>query len=126
MKHLTLWVTVLVLGAMPLAAAALDYGPNRPLLAVENGAPHAPDAQARAESTGAMAKPDVASVADVEAEASDAAPVVAPRVTPATSPGAPRPGQAPSASNKPRSKIARPATAPSPASWQSLLPGSIQ
>ncbi|MGH8214621.1 MAG: hypothetical protein ACREPZ_02855, partial [Rhodanobacteraceae bacterium] len=80
MKHLSSWLTVLVLGAVPLSAAALDYGPNRPLLAVENGAPQMPDVHARAESTGAMAKPDVASVAEVDP--SDAAPAI-PRVTPA-------------------------------------------
>ncbi|HET7611306.1 MAG TPA: hypothetical protein VFK29_05920 [Rhodanobacteraceae bacterium] len=123
MKHLTSWLTVLLLGAVPLSAAALDYGPNRPLLAVENGAPQMPDVNAHAGSAAPMAKPDVASVAEVDAI--DAAPAM-PRVAPVAAPGAPRPGQAPSASNKPRSKIARPATAPSPASWQSLLPGSIQ
>jgi hypothetical protein len=120
MKHLTSWLTVLALGAVPLSAAALDYGPNRPLLAVENGAPQMPDVNAHAGSAARIAKPDVA-----EVDAVDAAPAM-PRVAPVAAPGAPRSGQAPSASNKPRGKIAKPATAPSPASWQSLLPGSIQ
>jgi hypothetical protein len=123
MKHLSLCLTVLVLGAAPLTAAALDYGPDRPLLAAENGAPQLPSAQTRTESMGTMPKPDVAEVDS--GGGAEAAPAV-PRVAPVASPGVTRPAPEASASNKPRSRIAKPATAPTPASWQSLLPGSIQ
>lgn len=124
MKHLSLWVTVLALGSVPLTAAAFDYGPNRPLLAAENGAPQLPGAQqTRAESLGSMPKPDVAEVDS--GGGAEAAPA-APRMAPASSPGVTRPAPETSASNKLRSRIAEPATAPTPASWQSLLPGSIQ
>lgn len=120
MKHLSSWLTVLLLGAVPLSAAALDYGPNRPLLAAENGAPPLPAAHAT--SRDPVPKPYMA---DIDADTADAGPAI-PRIAPVASPGVPRVGQAPSASNKPRTRIAKPATAPTPASWQSLLPGSIQ
>jgi hypothetical protein len=124
MKHPSLLLTVLILGAVPLTAAALDYGPNQQLLAVENGSPPLPGAQARAAAMGAMPKPDTAEAGDNDAvDASPALPHA--RSTP-SAPVAARPDHGPSASNKPRSSTSGPATAPSPASWQSLLPGSIQ
>lgn len=117
-------MTVLVLGTMPLTAAAFDYGSNRPLLAAENGAPQLPGAQLHASSMDTMPKPDVAAVDS--GEGAEAAPA-SPRVAPPQSPGVTRSVPATSASIKPRSsRIATPATAPTPASWQSLLPGSIQ
>ena len=128
MKHLSWSLTVLLLGAVPLTAAALDYGPNRPLLAVENGTPPLPGANARTASMDALPKPDAM---DASADGTpDASPAVS-RVTPSTSSppvtAAPR-GHGPSASNKPRSTTkAKPTAEPDPAAtWQSLLPGSIQ
>lgn len=123
MKHLSLCLTVLALGALPLTAAAFDYGSNRPLLAAETGAPQLPGAQSHASSMGAMAKPDV-SDAD-SGDGAEAAPA-APRVAPSQTPGVTRPTPDTSASIKPHTRIAPPATAPTPTSWQSLLPGSIQ
>lgn len=123
MKHLSLGLTVLVLGAVPLTAAALDYGSNPPLLAAETGAPHLPGAQLHASAMGTMPRPDVAEADN--ADDAEAAPA-APRIAPSQSPGVTRPAPDTSASIKPRSRVATPSTAPSPASWQSLLPGSIQ
>jgi len=123
MKHLSLCLTVLALGALPLTAAAFDYGSNRPLLAAENGAPQLPGAQLHGSPTGTMQKPDVA---DIESsDGAETGPVV-PRNAPAASPGVTRPAPRTSARNAPRARIAKPATAPTPPSWQSLLPGSIQ
>lgn len=123
MKHLSLGLTVLLLGTVPLTAAAFDYGANRPLLAAENAAPQLPGAQLHATAEGTMPKPDVG---DVESgDAAEATPAT-PRLAPAQTPGVTRTAPASSASNKPRSRIAKPASAPTPASWQSLLPGSIQ
>lgn len=123
MKHLSLCLTVLALGALPLTAAAFDYGSNRPLLAAENGPPQLPGAQLHGSSTGRMPKPDVA---DIESgDGAEPAPAV-PRNAPAATPGVARPAPQTSARDKPRARIAEPASAPTPASWQSLLPGSIQ
>ncbi|HEU4855831.1 MAG TPA: hypothetical protein VFS86_00855 [Rhodanobacteraceae bacterium] len=127
MKHLSVWLALLLLGGMPLTAAALDYGPNSPLLAADTNVPQLPDAQVNAVARGEMPKPDVA--ADNEGAAGEAA---APqRMTPSTASRSahaatlPRnPG--PSASNKPRVPVAHPVPAPPTAAWQSLLPGSIQ
>lgn len=125
MKHLSSWLTVLILGAVPLSAAALDYGPNRSLLAVESGASQLSGARASAASMDTAAKPDRAGATNTEGDASDALPATPP-IAPVVSPGVSRASQPPSQSSKPLRKIAKPATAPSPASWQSLLPGSIQ
>ncbi len=123
MRHLPLWLTVLLLGGLPLTAAAFDYGPNRTLLAAENGGPQLPALQQRDAPNGAMPKPEVMTAASAE----NPNPVAAePRMTPssASPAGAARPG-GPTASNKPRG--ANPEQpAPGPATWQSLLPGSIQ
>ncbi|WHZ19654.1 MAG: hypothetical protein OJF55_001803 [Rhodanobacteraceae bacterium] len=128
MKQLSMWLTVLLLGCLPLAAAALDYGPNRPLLAAENGAPPLPGAQTQAASPSASPKPDIAE-AGVD-ESPDPAPATL-RVAPsASSPAEAAPAsrnRGPSASNKPAiSAPLKPAIEPDPASWRSLLPGSIQ
>lgn len=126
MKHLSMWLTVLLLGGLPLAAAALDYGPNRPLLAAESGAPQLPGAVTRPDPAGASAKPDLAE-AGIEAtpETSPAALRVAAPAPPATTPSARAHGS--TASNKPATPaLPRPAAQQDHASWRSLLPGSIQ
>lgn len=131
MKHLSLYLTVLLLGGVPLSAAAFDYGSNSPLLAADTNAPQVPGASAR-DARGEMPKPDVMAVdansAGDVADTGEAAPAPATRrMAPSTS--SPRALPAPrnpggSASNKPRLPAAHPA--PATASWQSLLPGSIQ
>lgn len=122
MKHLSRLLTVLILGAVPLTAAALDYGPNQPLLVAANDAPPLPSA--RSALMGAITKSDPPEAGDHEV--ADAAPAQ-PRVvaTPSRAAAAP-PDRGPSASNRPHGKATGHPVAPSPASWQSLLPGSIQ
>lgn len=130
MRRSSLWLTVLLIGGVPLTAAAVDYGPNAPLLAADTNAPQLPGAQTGAAARGEMPKPDI--MADSEEGAGDSAPgpSSAPqRMLPSTSSPrviAPAHGLGPAARNKPRA----PATHPEPtlptASWQSLLPGSIQ
>jgi hypothetical protein len=118
MKRLSSLLTVLLLGAVPLTAAALDYGPNRTLLAVENSVPQLPDTQVRATS------PEPAAP-----ESDPAAPLpVASRTTPGSSPAALRrtARQAAHGKAQPTTSKPDPATTPSQFSWQSLLPGSIQ
>ncbi|HLI18149.1 MAG TPA: hypothetical protein VKV22_07765 [Rhodanobacteraceae bacterium] len=129
MKHLSLCLTVLLLGGVPLAAAAVDYGPNSILLAAENTAPQLPGAPVR--SGNAIPKPDMmAADAEDGGGASDAgAAPIQQRVAPSAS--TPRANQAPhspgpSASNKPHAPAAQPVPVPFTPSWQSLLPGSIQ
>ena len=129
MKRSSLWLTVLLLGGVPLTAAAVDYGPNAPLLAAETTAPQLPGSQVSAVARGAMPKPDA--IADNETGSGDstAAPVPRRAQPNAASPHAlvaPAHGLGPSASNRPRASAARPASAPPTAPWQSLLPGSIQ
>ncbi len=129
MRHLSLCLTVLLLSGVPLTAAALDYGPNSPLLAAAN-APQLSDSQGRAASAGEMSKPDIATSDSGETEGS--APIPAPS-HPRMTPGAqsPQPGHASRnpgsmASNKPRAPAEQQAPGPPTATWQSLLPGSIQ
>jgi hypothetical protein len=130
MKHLSLWLTVLLLGSVPLSAAALDYGPDSPLLAGNANAPQLPDAQGRAASMGEMPKPDIAATDSVDSE--DAAPAAAP-AHPRMTPAAPSPQHGPAprslgstASNRPAISAAHGTPQPPPSTWQSLLPGSIQ
>lgn len=128
MKHLSMWLTVLLLGGLPLAAAALDYGPNRPLLAAENGAPQLPGARAQAAAPGTLRSPDITE-ASIDETPDSPAPAL--RMTPsaASSPAAPAlpRSHGPSASNKPATAAqAKTAVQSDPASWRSLLPGSIQ
>jgi hypothetical protein len=127
MKRLSPWLAVLILCSVPLTAAALDYGPNRALLAAGADTPQLPGAEVRAAARGEMPRPDVVSE-DAAADANTSAPAaphaIRPAVTPSR-PGPPIPNPSPSASNKPHTPAAHPAPAPA-ASWQSLLPGSIQ
>ena len=124
MKRLSMWLTVLCLGSLPLAAAALDYGPNRQLLAAENGAPQLPLMQPQGTASRAAAKPDLgeANASDTPGPAS-----VAARVTPsAASPAATRNSGATASNKQSGSAPAKPVDQLDPAAWRSLLPGSIQ
>ncbi|MDE2271679.1 MAG: hypothetical protein KGJ94_06805 [Xanthomonadaceae bacterium] len=127
MKHLSVWMTVLLLGSMPLTAAALDYGPDSPLLAGNANAPQLPDAQGRAASLGEMPKSEVAAADAGDGE--DAAPAPAtthPRMAPSQHPGPATRNSGSTASNRWRLPVAPAAPQPATATWQSLLPGSIQ
>ncbi|HWG66016.1 MAG TPA: hypothetical protein VN662_01175 [Rhodanobacteraceae bacterium] len=130
MRRSSLWLTVLLIGGMPLAAAAVDYGPNAPLLAADTNAPQLPGSQVSAAARGETPKPELTD--DTEAGGSDSAPGPAPtpqRMMPsASSPRAVAPahGFGPAARNKPHAPATPPAPALPTASWQSLLPGSIQ
>ena len=130
MRRSSLWLTVLLFGGVPLTAAAVDYGPNAPLLAADANAPQLPGSQAGAAARGEMPKPDT--IAEGEDGGSDSAPEPAPtpqRMMPsASSPRAavPAHGLGPAASNKSRTPAAQPTPTQPTASWQSLLPGSIQ
>ncbi|HEX5352669.1 MAG TPA: hypothetical protein VFW60_01165 [Rhodanobacteraceae bacterium] len=126
MKHLSLWLTVLLVGAAPLAAAAADYGPNCQLPAANNGEQQTSATQTAAAPTDAIAKSD-----PLAAGADDPSGILplSPRVAPASS--APSSSalrsQGPMSSSKPRGNApTKPAVEPNPATWQSMLPGSIQ
>ena len=128
MKHLSLWLTVILLGAMPLAAAAFDYGPNQPLLAANASVPQLPGAQVRAAAEGSLPRGDVlaANADDTSAPAID----TTSRARPATPTGsATRPVRNGTAANSKPRQSPPPVTSeplPTQATWQSLLPGSIQ
>jgi hypothetical protein len=128
MKRSSLWLTVLLIGGVPLTAAAVDYGPNAPLLAADTNAPQLPGSQVSAAARGEMPRPDVTT--DTEEGGGDSGPAPTPqRMMPSTSsprPIAPAQGVGPAASNKPHASATRPVPALPTASWQSLLPGSIQ
>jgi hypothetical protein len=131
MRRSSLWLTVLLVGGVPLTAAAVDYGPNAPLLAADSNAPQLPGSQVAAAARGQMPKPDV--VADSEEGGGDSAPGPGPASTPqrmmpsasSPRPGAPVHDAGPTARNKPSASASHTAPVPT-ASWQSLLPGSIQ
>jgi hypothetical protein len=128
MRRSSLWLTVLLIGGVPLTAAAVDYGPNAPLLAADTNAPQLPGSQGATSGRGEMSKPDV--MADSEDGGGDSTPgpSAAPqRMTPSSSsPHAAAPAHGASARNKPSAPASHPAPTPPTASWQSLLPGSIQ
>jgi hypothetical protein len=129
MKRSWLWLAVLLVGGVPLTAAAVDYGPNAPLLAADANAPQLPGSQVSAAARGEMPKPEAMSDED-GGGGSAPGPTSAPeRMVPAASPQrpvAPAQDAAPTAQNKPRASRTHAApTLPTPA-WQSLLPGSIQ
>ncbi|HVX04453.1 MAG TPA: hypothetical protein VHA71_04965 [Rhodanobacteraceae bacterium] len=116
----------MLIGGVPLTAAAVDYGPNAPLLAADTNAPQLPGSQASA-ARGEMSKPEV--MADEDGGGDAPGPTSAPqRVTPSSSAhtAAPAHGLGPAARNKPSATASHPVPAPPTASWQSLLPGSIQ
>lgn len=124
MKHSSLWLAVLLLAGTPLTAAAVDYGPNAPLLAADANAPQLPGAQVDAATRGEMPKPDYMSP-----DANEPATAPPQHLTPAagsqrSTPSTGNPG--PTASNRPRVPVAHPVPQPPTATWQSLLPGSIQ
>lgn len=113
MKLLSIPVLALILAALPLTAAAIDYGPARPMLAAGGGAPQLPSLESGAPSgTPSMGKPDVPDSANPASSTAASAP--APRPHPLTS--------------RRTDKSAHPGKAATPPSqsWQSLLPGSIQ
>lgn len=124
MRYLSLCLTVTLAGGMPLAALATDYGAGSPMLATDANAPQLPGAGAT--SHGDASRPDsAASEAPSTPDAEDPVRAAAPqRVAPSTTQPAPRGGTA----NAAAPHVAAPASAPTPAtaSWQSLLPGSIQ
>ena len=121
MKHVPLGLTVLLLGGLPLTAAAFDYGPNRTLLAAESGAPQLPVLEQRDAPNGAMPKPEVMTAASAESPNSSES-----RTVPlSTAPAAAAPPRGATASNTSRGTNPE-QPAPGPATWQSLLPGSIQ
>ncbi|HEX7370105.1 MAG TPA: hypothetical protein VF284_07480 [Rhodanobacteraceae bacterium] len=125
MKHLSLCVTVLLLGGVPLTAAALDYGPNAPLLAAETASPQLPGAQVHAVAHGEMPQPEAMTADDGnDAGGNPSTQHLAPSSS--AHPGASRHVPGPAASNKPHGSVAHPTPVPHTASWQSLLPGSIQ
>lgn len=126
MRRSSLWLTVLLIGGVPLTAAAVDYGPNAPLLAADTNAPQLPGSQVSAAARGEMPKADV--MADSEDGGSDApGPASAPqRMTPSSSSPRAAAAHGVAAHNKPSAPASHPAQTPPTASWQSLLPGSIQ
>lgn len=122
MRRSSLWLTVLLIGGLPLTAAAVDYGPNAPLLAADTNAPQLPGSQGTTSARGEMSKADV--MAD-EDGGGDSAP--GPSSTPQhMMPHAAAPAHGTTARNKPAAPASHPAPTPPTASWQSLLPGSIQ
>lgn len=125
MKHLSIWLTALLLGGVAPTAAALDYGSNPTLLAADGNAPALPSATHEA-APGVMAID--AGGGDESGDAGENATPGAPRpVRPTAAPrtsALPRaPG--PSAGN-PRVGAPTPESPTPGAAWQSLLPGSIQ
>lgn len=126
MKHLSIWLTVLLLGGVAPTASALDYGSNSALLAADSNAPALPGATHDATPGGALAV-DANDGVESGETGENAAPGTPRTVRPAASPRAsalPRvPG--PSASSPPNGAATRESPAPATA-WQSLLPGSIQ
>lgn len=129
MKLLSVSLTVMLLGGVASTAAAADYGSNSPLLAANTDASTVEGAQARGESQG-MAPVDVGGSDESAAGAGEdnAAPEPQHVARAATSPhpdaSARTPG--PSADGKSRVPAVQSAAPPATASWQSLLPGSIQ
>lgn len=129
MKRSWLWLAVLLIGGVPLTAAAVDYGPNAPLLAADANAPQLPGSQVNAAARGEMPKPEA--MADEDGGGGSApGPASAPeRMVPSASsrrPATPARDTGATARNKPHvSRDHAAATLPTP-SWQSLLPGSIQ
>lgn len=129
MKRSWLWLAVLLIGGVPLTAAAVDYGPNAPLLAADANAPQLPGSQVSAAARGEMPKPEAVADED-DGGGSAPGPSSAPeRMVPSASsphPAAPTQAAGSAARNKPQASRAHAAPALPTPSWQSLLPGSIQ
>lgn len=127
MKHLSLWLTVILLGAMPLAAAAFDYGPNQPLLAADSSVPQLPGTQVHAVTAAELPAPDViaANGSDAGAGATDGTPRARALPSPESTPTHRHVPVVRNRSHEPPSS-AKPEPVPTQATWQSLLPGSIQ
>jgi hypothetical protein len=122
MKHLSLLLTVLFAGGIPLTAAALDYGAGQPLLAAENGAPHLPALRNGTTGTGVAGHPRVSGDT-----ADDASATVAHRARTESSHTIAVPVRHPqTVSAKADKQQAGAHESPGEPSWQSLLPGSIQ
>ena len=129
MRCSSLWLTVLLIGSVPLTAAAVDYGPNAPLLAADSNAPQLPGSQVNVAARGEMPKPEVTADEDGGGDSAPGPAATPPRMTPSASspsPVAPAHGLGPAARNKPPASSAHAAPTLPTASWQSLLPGSIQ
>lgn len=129
MKRSWLWLTVLLIGGVPLTAAAVDYGPNAPLLAADTNAPQLPGAQVSAAARGEMPKPEITADEDGGGDSVPGPSSAPERMLPSASsprPVAPAHGTSSSARAKPHASAAHPAQALPTSSWQSLLPGSIQ
>lgn len=114
MKFLSIPVAILILVALPLTATAVEYGPGRAMLAASDGAPQLPTLGTGAASAAPMEKPDLADATGAGAPAAPA-PVPPPHAHAPASHHADKPAHP--------GKAAAP---PTQASWQSLLPGSIQ
>lgn len=129
MKLLSVSLTVMLLGGVASTAAAADYGSNSPLLAANTDAAAVEGAQARGESPGMTAidtgdSDESAAGASEDTAASEARHLTRAATSPHPDASARTPG--PSASSKPHAPAIQPAAPPATASWQSLLPGSIQ
>lgn len=127
MKRWSLLLTVILLGAMPLVAAAFDYGPNQPLLAASGSTPQLPGTSTHVATEGGTPRADVVASNDDDAGTPATDSVAQPR-PPATPTRTAAPHRDISASNKPHQPpaSAKPLPVVPQATWQSLLPGSIQ
>jgi hypothetical protein len=130
MKRSWLWLAVLLIGGVPLTAAAVDYGPNAPLLAADANAPQLPGSQLNAAARGEMPRPEAMADDEDGGGGSAPGPASAPeRLAPHASsrrPAAPAQDTGPTAHDKPHASRGHAAPILPTPSWQSLLPGSIQ
>lgn len=116
MKRISLLLTVLCAAGLPLTAAALDYGPDQRMLAVESSAPTLPSTHGDENPFTELTAPHHSHADDDDSAAatsgdSDAKP------PPPTARRGSTPAPGPAANAPPKHGVL---------SWQSLLPGSIQ